>query len=180
MTKAIALRPSVGFIFLVSSYLLLLFVLSWGYSKPELDRVWLIQQSMLRRQFAGLCARDVQTLKTALNHYPGLPLAFIGRAQIGFIEPTHQGWISIPRSHVVTDGHTSGVLAIEVECQAPDNEFPVVVSFDRDGLRQYLRFPEGGRQRLEMQLGARAAPALIQMSIEPAGHVERGQVKIKI
>ena len=94
MSRKLGRRPSVGFVFLVSAHLLLISLLAWGYTTPELDRVWLIQQGMHRDNFDGLSAPDVQTIKTALRHYPDLPRAFIGRAPFGFVEPAEDGWVS--------------------------------------------------------------------------------------
>ncbi len=102
------LRPSAGFLLVVFSYSVLVAILVWGFSTPELDRVWLITQQMHRRSFAGLSANDVQTLRTALLHYPTLPRAFIGQSAIGFVEPTSDGWMSLPRPYVVASAQASG------------------------------------------------------------------------
>lgn len=95
MRRKIGLRPSFGFVFLASSHLLLISMLVWGYTKPELDSVWLTLQRMQRDNFNGLSALDAQTIMASLPRYPGLPRVFIGRAHIGFVEPTEDGWVKL-------------------------------------------------------------------------------------
>ncbi len=161
-------RPSVGFVFLVSSHLLLISMLAWGYTKPELDKVWLITQRMQRDSFNGLSALDMQTIRTALLHYPDLPRAFIGRAPFGFVEPTDDGWVKLSHPHLITDGTMRGTVPMTVECRAPQSAFPLVVSFDYEGRHQSLRFLENGQQSLELQSDSQPRSVWVQVSVEPA------------
>lgn len=167
MSRAIRQRPSFGFLFVLSSYVLLISMLAWGSSQPELDRVWLVLQSMQRDGFSGLSAPDVQNLRKALRQYPGFPRALIGRAPIGWVEPTKEGWIGLRKPHLVIDGYFHGSLPLAVECRAPPLAFPVTVSFDYEGQRQSLRFPENGRQSLNMHLEPQLRPGWVQVSVDP-------------
>ena len=163
------LRPSAGFLLLVSSYVLLGITLAWGASTPELDRVWKIMQGMQRREFAELTSKDISTLKGALQHYPTLPRAFIGKATLGFIEPTHDGWMSIIRPHIVTGAHSQSSITLDVECEALPSAFPVAVTLEREAGRQALRFDESGHQRIELHFAQPAKPELVPLVITPAG-----------
>ncbi len=167
---------------MVSSYLLLISMLAWGYSKPELDRVWLIVQRMQRDNFNGLSALDAQTIRTALRHYPDLPRAFIGPAPFGFVEPTEDGWVKLSHSHLIADGANHGTVPMIVDCRAPYSAFPVIVSFDYEGRRQNLRFLENGQQRLELRFDSPARSAWVQVSAEPAqaGSPQRLTPEIRI
>jgi hypothetical protein len=167
MKRTIGLRPSWGFVFLVSSHLLLISMLAWGYTEPELDKVWLTIQRMQRDNFNGLSALDAQTIRTSLHDYPGLPRVFIGQEHFGFVEPTQEGWVKLPESHLISDGTIHGTAALAIECRAPDSAFPVTVSFDYEGHHQSLRFLENGLQRLELQLDSTPRPAWVQVSIKP-------------
>jgi len=143
-------------------------MLAWGYATPELDGVWLIQQAMHRDNFDGLSASDVQTIRTALRHYPGLSRAFIGRAPLGFVEPTEDGWVKLRLPHLVTDGNAHGTVPVVVDCRAPQLAFPVAILFDYEGRRQSLRFLENGQQRLELQFDSQPRSKWVQVSVEPA------------
>ena len=167
MRRTVGLRPSVGFVFLVSSHLLLISMLAWGYTEPELDKVWLILQRMQRDNFNGLSALDAQTIRTSLHDYPGLPRVFIGRAPFGFVEPTLDGWANLSQSHLITDGTIHGMVPLAIECRAPHSVFPVTVSFDYEGHHQSLRFLDNGLQRFELQLDSTPRPAWVQVSIKP-------------
>jgi hypothetical protein len=143
-------------------------MLAWGYSQPDLDRVWPILQNMQRDGFTGLSAPEVQTLRKVLRQYPGFPRVLIGRASIGFVEPTKDGWISLRKPTLVSDGHSHGSLPLVVECRAPLLAFPVTVSFDQEGQRQNLRFSETGKQSLNLHGAPQLQPAWVQLSINPA------------
>ena len=168
MSKKLGRRPSVGFVFLVSAHLLLISILAWGYTTPELDRVWLIQQGMHRDNFDGLSASDVQTIRTALRHYPGLPRAFIGHAPFGFVEPAEDGWVKLRQPHLITDGNIHGTISMVVDCRAPQMAFPVTVVFDYEGHQLRLRFLENSQRRLDLQFDPQSRSKWVQVSVESA------------
>ena len=168
MSKKLGRRPSVGFVFLVSAHLLLISILAWGYTTPELDRVWLIQQGMHRDNFDGLSAPDVQTIRTALRHYPGLPRAFIGHAPFGFVEPAEDGWVKLRQPHLITDGNIHGTVSMVVDCRAPQMAFPVTVVFDYEGHQLRLRFLENSQRRLDLQFDPQSRSKWVQVGVEPA------------
>lgn len=171
----VPLRPSVGFVFVALSYTLLAATLAWGFSTPELDRVWRIMQSMQRLDFVEITSKDVQILKTALQHYPALPRAFIGRAPIGFVEPTRAGWMTHSRSHVITSAQPQHKLALNVECRAPANAFPVNVVFERDGVRQEIQFSTSGRQHVDLPLASPTKPEWIPVTIKSSAGSPGGE-----
>jgi hypothetical protein len=179
----VPLRPSAGFLLVAFSYTLLVVTLAWGFSTPELDRVWRIMQSMQRRDFTEIAPKDVQILKTALQHYPALPRAFIGRAPIGFVEPTRAGWMSHPRPHLLTSTHSQHKLALNVECRAPANAFPVSVVLERESARQEIRFSTSGLQHVDLPLASPSKPEWIPVTIRssaggPGG--ESPQIKLDV
>lgn len=167
MSRTIVRRPSVGFVFLVSAHLLLISMLAWGYTTPELDRVWLIQQRMHRDNFDGLLTLDAQAIRTALHDYPGLPRAFNGRAPLGFVEPTEDGWVKVHQPHLIVSGDNRGPVSVVVDCRAPQLAFPVTVWFDYEGHREMLRFLGNGQQHLQLQFDSRSQPKWVQVNVEP-------------
>ena len=179
--KASSLRPSAGFLLLVVSCLLLIATLVWGLSTPELERVWLITQGMQRSGFRSLAAEDVKRLQVALAHYPTLPRAFIGRASVGFIEPTHEGWINLAQSHIIRSGLPANKITLDIECQAAASSYPITIALEKNAGRRELRFDADGRQSLELQLEQPAAPEIIRVTIKSAsGNQEKGGVRIKV
>jgi len=174
------LRPSAGFVLLIFSYSLLAVTLAWGFSTPELERIWALTQSMQRREFVGLTLKDVQLLKTALSHYPTLSRAFIGRAPLGFVEPTRDGWTSTPSPHIIANVPSAGPVNLQIECQSPPNSFPVTVIFERERERRELRFDENSRKDMEFHFSSPAKPELIPVMISQGVSTPNQQAKIKI
>ena len=174
------LRPSAGFVLLIISYSLLITTFAWGFATPELERIWALMQSMQRSQFAELAPKQVQTLKTALGHYPTLSRAFLGRAAIGFVEPTRDGWVSIPKSHVITSAQLRGALSVDVECQAPAGAFPISVMFERAAGRQLLRFESAGKQRMALEVLAPASPEIISVITSSSSNPRNQAIKVRL
>ena len=179
--RASGLRPSAGFLLLVVSCLLLVSTLVWGLSTPELERVWLIMQGMQRSGFRSLMAEDVKRLEVALTHYPTLPRAFIGRASVGFIEPTHEGWISLAQPHIIRSGLSTNKITLDIECRAAASSYPITIALEKNVGRRELRFDADGRQSLELQLAQPAAPEIIPVTITSAsGSREKDGARIKL
>ncbi len=174
-----SLRPSIGFLLLVSSYSLLVATLAWGFSVPELERVWVIMQGMQRSQFRGLHAEEERTLKLALSHYPTLARAFIGRSPIGFAEPTQEGWASLAQLHMIRGPLSQANISLDMECEAPASDYPVTVLIDRAEGRQNLRFTESGHQKVEIGLGTPSTPELIPVTVVSAtGAIQSTKIRI--
>jgi len=179
--KASSLRPSAGFLLLVVSCSLLIATLVWGLSTPELERVWLIMQGMQRSGFRSLMAEDVKRLEVALTHYPTLPRAFIGRASVGFIEPTHEGWINLAQPHIIRSGLSANKITLDIECQAAASSYPITIALENNAGRRELRFTANGHQSLELQLAQPAAPEIIPVTITSApGSREKDGARIKL
>lgn len=175
------LRPSIGFVLLVSSYSLLIATLAWGFSVPELERVWVTMQGTQRTQFRGLSPDEENTLTLGLSHYPTLVRAFIGRATIGFAEPTRDGWVTLARSHIVRGSLSQPAFTLDIECNAPTDEYPVTVTLERAEGHQSLRFTENARQSIEIRMGTPKNPEFIPVTVIPArvsGAIQSTKIKI--
>jgi len=177
----VRLLPSAGFVLMLFTHALLLVTLAWGASTPDLERVWVLTQNLQRRQFVALTPKDVDLLRGALTHYPTLSRAFIGRAQLGFVEPSRNGWNTLPRSHIITSAQLTGVVHIQLECQAPATAFPVTIMLERASRRHELRFTESGRREVVLEFTVPHKPELIAVTVSSASSDSSSeQVKIAL
>jgi len=158
--------PSGGFLLLMASHLLLVFVFAWGYSQPELERAWAILQASHRDSFIGLSTTDVGFLRRLLKKCPPFARAILGNASIGFVEPSDSGWISRSSAHVVVQPSPGTRRFLVVECRARLEAFPVTVNLESDRLRQSLQFSENGRQSLELVAENDAYPIWATLRIQ--------------
>jgi len=177
----VRLLPSAGFVLMVCTHALLLATLAWGASTPELERVWVLTQNLQRQQSVALTPKDVNLLRGALTRYPTLPRVFIGRGQLGFVEPSRNGWNTLPRSHIITSAQLTGVVHIQLECQAPATAFPVTIMLERASRRHELRFTESGRREVVLEFTVPHKPELIAVTVSSASSdSSREQVKIAL
>jgi hypothetical protein len=168
-------RLSFGFLLLASSYGILVSFLIWGYTQPDLESGWYILQKMQRDNFTGLAPSDVQTLNRLLRKYPQFARALIGRSPVGFVEPTDDGWMSLPEAHAVVQSSPSVPLNVLVDCRAPKSAYPVRVAIELSGSTVVLDFAENGQKVVDWSTKAASVPLWAQISIKPSSpHVGTG------
>jgi hypothetical protein len=167
--STIPLRPpSFGFLLLAISYGLLVSLLAWGYRQPDLESGWYILQKMQRANFAGLAPPDVQTLNRLLHKYPQFARALIGRSALGFVEPTDDGWMSLPEAHVVVQASPSVPLKVLVDCRAPRSAYPVSVAIELSGSRVVLEFAESSQKVVDWSTKTSSVPLWAQVNVKPS------------
>jgi len=161
-------RLSFGFLLLASSYGLLASFLAWGYTQPDLESGWYILQKMQRDNFTGLAPSDVQTLNRLLHKYPQFARALIGRSPVGFVEPTDDGWMSLPEAHAVVQASPSVPLKVLVDCRAPKSAYPVRVAIELSGSTAVLDFVEDSQKVVDWSTKAASVPLWAQIGIKPS------------
>ena len=175
MKRSARYWPSAGFAFVMASYTFLVTFLAWGARTPELDRAWHVLQGMKRDDFGGLTPAEAKLLSSELRRYPGFAQALVGRALVGWVEPTDGGWMALRRPHLVVQPKSA--VRVSVECRAPANAYPVTVTFAAPELHQVLRYERDGRQSFAPSAGQQARwvevevssahPAELRLSTEP-------------
>jgi hypothetical protein len=180
MSLRIKRWPSVGFWFLLTSWFALVGFMSWGYTQPELDRVWGIEQRMKRADFGALTPNELATLKDALDRHPDLSRAFSGRRLAGFVEPTQEGWQSRRASHLVLRSDPDKKARIWVECRGAASAYPVRAKLAGSGFSQELEFERAGRQHFDLAPGRLPKPVLLSVTVRPTKQPASGQAPVRI
>jgi hypothetical protein len=166
MNRRFARRwPSLGFGVLVASYGLLAAFLAWGFSTPELDRVWRILQPTGESGFTRLGPSQLQTLSAALRRHPKLAGALTERSPVGFVEPSPGGCTRMPVSHLVLQPAPGQSLRIDVVSRGDSGAFPLTVSLGGAGVARALHFDAPGRQDFVLPRGRPQAPALLTLTL---------------
>ena len=157
---------------LTASHLLLVSVLAWGYSQPELDRAWVILQEMHSDGFTSLSAKDVQLLQKSLKRNPNFARAILGHDSVRFVEPTRDGWTARPSANIVIKSKSGTPRFLVVECRAQLGAYPVTVNFESDSFRQSLRYTENGQQTIELGAKVASSPLWVKVRIQPSNQAE--------
>jgi hypothetical protein len=160
-------RLSFGFLVFLGSHCLLVAFLAWGYTRPDLDLGWYILQKMRRTNFEGLSLSDVETLRRLLRKHPQFSQVLIGSNRLGFVEPTDDGWMSLPAAHVVVQPSSGAPLEVRVGCRAPRSAYPVSVALEVSGSREVLDFASDGQRVVDWSRKASSAPLWVQVDIKP-------------
>ncbi len=175
--------PSGGFLLLVASHLLLVSVLVWGYSQPDLDRAWVILQDLHSEGFTGLSASDIHLLRRLLKRHPTLIRAILGNDSVGFVEPSDNGWTARSPANLVIQSSSGIRRSLVVECRAQPGAYPVTVSLESDTFRQSLQFSENGRQAFELVAEGPSYPTWaavrIQTSARP-GYAALPEIHVEV
>lgn len=161
------LRPSFGFLLFVGSNCLLIAFLAWGYTRPDLERGWYILQKMHRADFEGLSVSEVQTLERLLRKHPQFSSALIGRNPLGFVEPTDDGWMSLPLAHIVVQSSPSTPLKVRVDCRAAKRAYPVTVTLEVSGSQEVLKFASDGEKVIDWSAKTSSTPLWVQVDVKP-------------
>ena len=162
-------RPSLGFGLLLASWASLAGLLGWGFSPPELDRVWWVVQRMKLDDFSGLTEAEAELITRAVQRRPELAAAFAGGSRpVGVVEPTQQGWTSLRHFHVVVHTQPPAPLRVSVECRGPAAAFPATVSFAADAFRQRIECPQAGRHSFDLPAPLTHPPRVLRGWAQPS------------
>jgi hypothetical protein len=123
---------------------------------------------MRRDDFGGLTPADAKLLSSELRRYPAFAQALVGRAPVGWVEPTDGGWMGLRRPHLVTQAKSAA--RVFIECRAPGAAYPVTLTLAAPELHQVLRYEQDGRQSFDLPAGQQARWVEVEVSAaRPAG-----------
>lgn len=182
MKRGLRVLPSFGCMLVVAGYALLLAFLAWGYTRPELDRAWYILQHMQREGFAGLTQAESQVLEHLLKKHPQFSYALLGKNPIGFVEPTEDGWIALPHSHLAIQASPNLPLRVIVECRAPQGAYPINIVLETDGLQRKLQFLTDAQRLIDVSTlaGPRARWVSVTIAANQATAAPRRHPEIRV
>lgn len=160
MTRPL-LRPSPGFLVLLTSWLLAAGLLGWGLSRPDLDRAWL---SLLRAEspaFAGFTDEESELLQKVIRSHPSLALERLDGRAARLLEPTEGGWTRLERAHLLVapsseSPDSPATVELGVEVSGGAGAFPVAVEVGDEA----LTFDSAGLQTLTLPRPTGGVPAV--------------------
>ncbi|MBN1654739.1 MAG: hypothetical protein JXA30_13290 [Deltaproteobacteria bacterium] len=88
--------PSIGFIALLLTYGLAAAFFLWGFSQPDLDRVWYLHHELKIGRTYQIKKRDKKILLRAMARHRELARALLPSGEIGIVSENSDGWIATP------------------------------------------------------------------------------------
>ena len=120
--------PSLGFIFVCLTYALTIAFFVWGFSTPDLDRVWTIHHELKIGKMQKLKGNDRKILQASMQRHPNLAKALLKGQQIGIISENSLGWISTPVVTILRTSKSKNNLRLVLDVQTPDDLIPFSIN----------------------------------------------------
>jgi hypothetical protein len=150
MSRWAARLPSVGFVtvILVNSLALAFFL--WGFSTPDLDRVWTLHHELKIGSMEGLSRSDRELLNRALARWPRLARSLLDERDIGLISEHSDGWIDTPTAVVLRTPQSRRFRFLVLDVQTAADLMPCSMVVSGERWKRKKRLSE--HQRLEIEL----------------------------
>lgn len=88
--------PSVGFLAVGLTYTFAAAFFAWGFTTPDLDRIWFLHHELKIGSVYEIKKRDRKMLLEAMARYKDLARALLPSGEIGIISENSDGWIATP------------------------------------------------------------------------------------
>lgn len=137
--------PSSGCLVVCICYALVAVFFAWGFSTPELDRVWTVHQQLKIGKLGKLSDHDRKLLDKCMARYPRLASDLLDGKQIGIISANNDGWIATPAVTVVRTERSGGTRSLQLEIQTPPDLLPYRIAVRGMGWKRTLQVKRQGQ-----------------------------------
>jgi hypothetical protein len=142
--------PSPGCLAVCATYLLVAAFFVWGFSTPDLDRVWTLHHELKIGKLLKLKAGDRALLEECMARYSRLARDLLDKQEIGIISATSDGWIATPAATILRTGQSGRFRALALEIQTPRDMLPYRIVFRGRGWKKVQEVSEQGRIEIEL------------------------------
>lgn len=164
MTTSIRL-PSLGFVGLIAVYTAVTLFFAWGFSTPDLDRVWRLHHEL--KIGKEMSTKDHRIVEAAMSRHPQLADALLVEGRIGIVSAHDDGWIETPTATIVrTAASKSDRVMLDV--QTPPDLLPYTIHLSASGYERALRVEKHGSYEIALP-PANGQSSLITLSLEGEG-----------
>ncbi|MCP4679362.1 MAG: hypothetical protein GY854_28505 [Deltaproteobacteria bacterium] len=143
-------RPSIGFIAVCLTYCLVVVFFLFGFSTPDLDRVWTLHHVLKTGEMTRLEIRDKRLLTDAMYRHKQLTSALLGGDEIGIISAHAEGWVATPCVTVLRTTKSKKFTAISIDVQTPKDLLPFSIVVEGAGWKEKLDVKKHGRYQISI------------------------------
>jgi hypothetical protein len=160
--------PSVGFVFVLLSNLLLVAFLAWGFQKPPLDRVWELHHELKIGALGKLDADDHSLLSSAMTRHRNLAEGLLSDGEhIGVISANWSGWLESPDATIIRSARAGPSCVILLDARVLHPALPLDIEVSgRQWQRRVTMEAPGSR---ELPLPATDGPEIITLRMTSKG-----------
>ncbi|MDJ0766753.1 MAG: hypothetical protein QNJ97_27520 [Myxococcota bacterium] len=139
-------RPSLGFIAVVLTYGLVAVFFIWGFSTPDLDRIWQLHHLLKIGDVDCLKKEDRALVKNALQRHSRLALDLLDGVEIGILSAHMDGWIGTPCVTILRTA-AAGSRTIEMDIQTPEDLMPFEIRLTGEDWKEQYEVTSHGTLR---------------------------------
>ena len=142
--------PSLGCLAVCATYLLAAAFFIWGFSTPDLDRVWTLHHELKIGKLQKLKAGDRALLEDCMARHAELASDLMDGAEIGIISAQSDGWIATPTATILRTGKAGSYRALSLEIQTPRDLLPYKIEVRGRDWGEKLEVTEQGVQEIDL------------------------------
>ncbi len=116
--------PSLGFVAICITYLLVTAFFLWGLHTPDLDRVWTLHHELKTGRMKKLKKVDRNLLLGAMRRHPELTGALLKGRSIGMVSANNDGWIATPTVTILRTPVAQDHRHLLMDVQTPKDLVP--------------------------------------------------------
>lgn len=142
--------PSLGCMAVCATYVLVAAFFIWGFSTPDLDRVWALNHELKIGKLKKLKAGDRALLEDCMARYPRLAQALLDGKEIGLFSAHSDGWIATPTATILRTEKAGRYRALGLEIQTPRDLLPYHIEVRGRGWTERIEVAEQGMQEVDL------------------------------
>lgn len=142
--------PSRGFVAVCAAYLLVAAFFAWGFSTPDLDRVWTLHHELKIGRLSKLRAADRVLLEECMARHPRLARELLNGDEIGIISAHGDGWLATPTATVLRTAQAQEYRSLALEVQTPRDLLPFRIVVKGNGWEKQQEVDQQGQFEIDL------------------------------
>ena len=142
--------PSPGFLAVCATYVLVAAFFVWGFSTPDLDRVWTLHHELKIGKLMKLKSKDRVLLEECMARHPRLAGDLLDNAKIGIISAHSEGWIATPTATILRTVKAGKYRSLILGIQTPRDLLPYRIVVRGRGWKKAREISEQGRLEIDL------------------------------
>lgn len=137
--------PTIGFVAVCLTLVGSITFFAWGFSQPELDRVWWLHHQLKTGEIPSLDASDRSLLVRNMRRHPNLASALLGGERFGVISArSWQGWLEVPGATLVRTADATECDRIELDIQTQQQHLPFAIELSTQDWSELVEVKTSG------------------------------------
>jgi hypothetical protein len=154
---SVSQRPSIGFLAVCATYLLVAAFFLFGLTTPDLDRVWRLHHLLKIGEVSLLDPADKALLTEAMARHERLASNLVDGEEIGVVSAHMDGWIETGQATLIRTPASGKYLTVRLQVETPADLLPMTAVLRGPGWQQKVEIAAHGEVDIPFPEPASAA-----------------------